>query len=64
MSHMSHWVEDADARKIRRGATFLAADEWDQHLHLSAVATKIAELWHHSVTAKLAFVHHGSDTRH
>jgi hypothetical protein len=62
MSHMSHWIEDAEARQICRDAAFLTHIEQKQYVHLGAIVAKVAELWHHNVMDRV--LHHGSSTHH
>jgi hypothetical protein len=52
-THLTHWIEDADARELCRDAAFLTGVEQKHYLHLGAVITKVAEWWHHNVNDEL-----------
>ena len=64
MNHLSHWIEDADAREICRDAAFLTGVEQNHYLHLGAVITKVAEWWHHNIAEEVLPVHYELGTRH
>ena len=63
-SHLTHWIEDADARELCRDATFLTGVEQQHCLHLGAAIIRIAEWWHHNVTEEFLRTPQGSQTQH
>ena len=63
-THLTNWIEDADARGICRDAAFLTGVEQKHYLHLGAVITRVTEWWHHNVSEQLLPVHSEQSARH
>jgi hypothetical protein len=63
-SHMTTWIEDAEAREIRRDVTFLTGVEEKQHIHLGTIISKVTEWWNHYSTEDIHPVHDEPNTRH
>jgi hypothetical protein len=67
-SHMTHWIEDAEAREvILQGCRFqVVLPEESQYLHLGSTIAKVSAWWHHNVTRDVLPYHYSprNSTRH
>ena len=62
-SNLTQWIEDAEAREIRRDAAFLVRVQQKQYLHLGEIVAKVAGWWHLTEDV-LTTLHHRHGTQH
>jgi hypothetical protein len=48
-SHMTHWIEDVEARQVilQRCRFQVVLPEESRHLHLGSAIAKVSAWWHH-----------------
>jgi len=68
MTHMTHWIEEAEARNMVRSAMVdhTVGITQSQYFHLGSTIAKVASWWHHNISREvLPLVHEaGAKTCH